>query len=274
MRVKRFMRVDTSAVNIMALAFWGTNGVSFPKLKPSSITPSKLSKIPIVGTTVNQIIQKHSIKNESFPKLKPSSITPSKLSKIPIVGTTVNQIIQKHSIKNVGTTVNQIIQKHSIKNESFPKLKAIIQCTNITKTKCKSEFVYKNKSGIYVLELTDGFIYVGKSKNIPKRIAQHMAGRGARFTRIFKPTGKVLPRLGSIQCELGDAAERDETLRQMYKYGVDRVRGWKFCSQRLRLCDRAEIESNIRELFDLCRKCGKTGHFAASCTAKIFKKVL
>ena len=95
-----------------------------------------------------------------------------------------------------------------------------------------------------------------------------MDGLGARFTKRFKPTGRLLPRLGTLQ-GAGDGPERDETLRQMDKIGPAQVRGWKFCSAKLTAADLREIEHNIRELKDLCRKCGHAGHFAGYCKSRV-----
>lgn len=106
------------------------------------------------------------------------------------------------------------------------------------------------------MRLTDGvepggYVYVGKSTDPSKRISQHMQGRGADFTKAHKPTGVILERLGTLEGE-GDGPERDETLRQMDKLGVDRVRGWKYCCKTLGRRDRADIESNIREMKVCC----------------------
>jgi hypothetical protein len=90
---------------------------------------------------------------------------------------------------------------------------------------------------------------------------------GAAFTRLHHPTGRLLKRLGTLSgTEKGDGPERDETLRWMRKLGPERVRGWKFVrSSKLTQAELQEVENNIRELFDLCRICGKEGHFAARC---------
>jgi hypothetical protein len=63
----------------------------------------------------------------------------------------------------------------------------------------------------------------------------------------------------------GDAAERDETLRYMEKFGIENVRGWRYVQTTLSPYDKADIEMNIRELFDLCRRCGKKKHFIGDC---------
>ena len=124
----------------------------------------------------------------------------------------------------------------------------------------------KLKTSVYVLELEDGRVYVGSSKNVPRRLSQHTAGSGAAYTRLYKPTGVQLPRLGNIEGD-GDAAERDETLRYMMIRGIPFVRGWKFARVDMPPEEFNEAEANIRELFDLCRKCGYKGHFCTHCRA-------
>lgn len=54
-------------------------------------------------------------------------------------------------------------------------------------------------SAVYVLQLAGGYVYVGKSTNVDRRVRQHTDGLGARFTRRHRPTGKLLPRLGVLQ---------------------------------------------------------------------------
>ena len=119
-------------------------------------------------------------------------------------------------------------------------------------------------SDVYVLELEGGRVYVGKSAELNRRLRQHAAGAGSVFTRMYPPTGRRLPRLGNVR-GAGDAAERDETLRYMHARGLDFVRGWRYTAPTLSAAQRLDAETNIRELFDLCRSCGGAGHFAASC---------
>lgn len=47
-----------------------------------------------------------------------------------------------------------------------------------------------------------------------------------------------------------------------------KIRGWKYCKPKHSKWDLRDIESNIRELLDLCRKCGRKGHFATFCKFK------
>lgn len=117
---------------------------------------------------------------------------------------------------------------------------------------------------VYILELLLGRVYVGRTRNLRRRLDEHASGRGSAFTRMYPPTGLLLPRLGNVSGS-GEAAERDETLRYMYLRGIECVRGWKYTRVEMPAEDREDAEGNIRELFDLCRKCGHPGHFMCEC---------
>lgn len=117
---------------------------------------------------------------------------------------------------------------------------------------------------VYVLELAGGRVYVGKSGDVERRVGQHMAGAGSAFTKAFPPTGNHLPRLGNVRGS-GDAAERDETLRYMFLRGIRNVRGWRYTCVDLSDELFEDAERNIRELFDLCRRCGGGNHFMGTC---------
>ncbi len=117
---------------------------------------------------------------------------------------------------------------------------------------------------IYVLELAEGRVYVGRTSCLDRRMSQHLAGRGSSFTQAYPPTGVLLPRLGRVTGS-AEAAERDETLRYMFLRGVGMVRGWKYTRVEMSAEEEQDAEANIRELFDLCRRCGLQGHFVGQC---------
>jgi hypothetical protein len=54
----------------------------------------------------------------------------------------------------------------------------------------------------------------------------------------------------------------------MHLRGIGNVRGWRYTTETLSPADYLDAERNIRELFDLCRRCGRRGHFAAECPVK------
>lgn len=223
------------------------------------------------------ILQLYRRQQASIQKLPKYMIFPNKaltqmVAKKPDSTNALLQIngIGKKRVSMFGEDLLNIIKN----NTTTPKKPKVIVQHNKKTHKIKTKATPKqdacpmqNKpmtTSVYILELSDNKVYVGKSINITHRIQQHMSHEGSAFTRAYKPTGKRLPRLGNVE-GAGDAAERDETLRYMYKYGIDNVRGWKYTRVTLSPEERLEAEMNIRELFDFCRRCGQPGHFLAHC---------
>ena len=128
------------------------------------------------------------------------------------------------------------------------------------------------RAGVYVLRTASGMYYVGKSADIDSRIKQHRSGVGAMC--LNGEEFQVMPRLltsGSVS-DL-ESWERNETLQRMRANGIDNVRGWMYTSSGpLSDDERQDVFRQICEKFDLCRRCGREGHFAHSCFAKSFDK--
>ena len=158
----------------------------------------------------------------------------------------------------------QLVKSNPVKSKPSP-IQSQLKPAQPLSQLCK-QCPLKGKLEVYILELEEGRVYVGSSRNLDRRIEQHQGGFGSAFTKVYKPTGVRLPRLGNISGD-GDAAERDETLRYMYQRGIPFVRGWKFTQVAMPPEDFEEAEANIRELFELCRKCGYKGHFITQCKA-------
>lgn len=113
-------------------------------------------------------------------------------------------------------------------------------------------------SGVYVLRYVDRTYYVGKTTNMPARLAEH---RTKGDFEVLKPETP-----GSAM-DL-ESWERNETLHRMLKHGVDKVRGWMFTSRRLSESNLQDIFAQICEKYDLCRRCGRATHFASGCYAR------
>lgn len=119
--------------------------------------------------------------------------------------------------------------------------------------------------GVYVLKLDDGYVYVGRSTEIPTRIGQHQRGAGSRWCKMHgtKHT-QTLKTQTPPQPDLS-LWELKETLYQMMFHGVNKVRGYMWVQPQLSTTDLLVIKSLLMEEADLCRKCGRTGHYMGSC---------
>ena len=109
--------------------------------------------------------------------------------------------------------------------------------------------------GVYVLELEENQIYVGKSNHIAARIDQH------------RTTKSIIRRLMPYTpyCHDFESWERNETLHWMAVKGIPHVRGWMFTTKELKKGDVKQAFRQICEKYDLCRKCGQKGHFIEQC---------
>ena len=77
---------------------------------------------------------------------------------------------------------------------------------------------------IYVLELEGDNYYIGATHNFNMRIAQHIYGNGAKWTRLHKPR-----RVVEIILDISKTTENETTLRYIELYGPARVRGGSWC---------------------------------------------
>ena len=121
-------------------------------------------------------------------------------------------------------------------------------------------------AGVYVLLLQAGGRYVGKSVDVERRIAEHRGGRGAAWVRHGGGVVAVEPPITPRTVDLG-AWEARETIAQMMRHGFDTVRGWEWtgCAP----LTPGDLDFYRRTAFgtgDLCRACGRPGHFAQRCT--------
>lgn len=112
---------------------------------------------------------------------------------------------------------------------------------------------------IYVLSLSDGKWYIGKTTDAMARLQQHMSGEGSAWTRKYKPLRieEIIP---------GDAFDEDKvTKRYMSKYGIDNVRGGSYVTIELNDQQRQMLQKEINMAEDKCALCGKSGHFIKDC---------
>jgi len=65
---------------------------------------------------------------------------------------------------------------------------------------------------LYLIECDDGSLYTGITTDVERRYAQHVAGKGARYTRMKKPVRLV----GFRECgSKSDALKAEHSLKRL-----------------------------------------------------------
>ena len=119
----------------------------------------------------------------------------------------------------------------------------------------------ESKDVIYILQLTGGRYYVGKTNNIARRYQEHLNGSGSAWTRRWPPTTLVKT------VDATSPFDEDKTVKEyMAKYGIDKVRGGSYVSETLDAAQHDLLTKEIRGAEGRCTQCGGAGHFAAACT--------
>ncbi len=118
---------------------------------------------------------------------------------------------------------------------------------------------------IYVLELSNGKFYIGRTKNPDHRLSDHFESNGSGWTKLHPPV-KIIEMIPN--CDEFD--EDKYTIKYMKDKGIDNVRGGTFCQLVLDPNQIETINKMIYNVQDTCYHCGKPGHFAKNCYKKKF----
>ena len=125
-------------------------------------------------------------------------------------------------------------------------------------------------SGVYVLQLRKGQLYIGSSSDVNARIHQHreLGHQSAAFVKHCKGVLRVLNPLTPRGSDLLDW-ERREFVQRVLRHGCHNVRGWEFTQPVLQASQCDVIKTIICGTTPArCRKCGRAGHFMSSCRAR------
>lgn len=123
------------------------------------------------------------------------------------------------------------------------------------------------KTNIYILRLTGGNYYVGKSSDVVARVNDHFDGTGSAWTARYKPVAieKIIEGVDSFE-------EDTWVKRYMSQKGIDKVRGGSYSSPDLDPILIAALKHELKGVKDKCFNCGSTNHFAADCWNKLGSK--
>ena len=124
-------------------------------------------------------------------------------------------------------------------------------------------FVCKKMEVLYILQCEDDKWYVGKSNDVARRFKQHQEGKGAVWTKEYKPI-----RIAETRPITSSHDETNVTKDLMKKYGIDNVRGGAYSQTDLSEDVEAIIKHELKATTDGCFNCGKKGHFANKCPKK------
>ena len=120
------------------------------------------------------------------------------------------------------------------------------------------------QTNIYVLQLQGGKYYIGKSDNVMMRYQQHLNGGGSAWTKKYKPISLVKT------IENASPFEEDKVTKEyMAKYGIENVRGGSYVEVNLSDFHIDALKMELWGAKDLCKNCGRAGHFVKDCYAKV-----
>lgn len=115
---------------------------------------------------------------------------------------------------------------------------------------------------IYILRLSTGKYYIGKTKNVDKRWEEHISGNGSGWTKKYKPLSLIKSVVSTSHFD------EDRYVKEyMEKYGIENVRGGTYSNMVLDANCIAVLEKEIRHSNNLCVRCGRDTHFIKDCYA-------
>jgi len=111
------------------------------------------------------------------------------------------------------------------------------------------EIIRENEIIIYILKLEDGKYYVGQTNKLEQREKEHFSGKGANFTRKFKPHKLIRTfKTGTHNNKKALLYETFITLLVMNHYGWQNVKGGKLLNLNQRKIDSSSMGGRIKHI--------------------------
>ena len=139
-------------------------------------------------------------------------------------------------------------------------------------------------TAIYKMNLEGGKKYVGKTKDVDRRMDQHFSGNGAKVTKKFQPIdAKVIDEVPGF---FSDDVEQEYTEEYIDKYGYENVRGGMYTNSKTLKKNNQDTyhnrgvhtmwnpgtpkpkKSKPKKKVSKCSRCGRSGHSKGNCYAK------
>ena len=113
---------------------------------------------------------------------------------------------------------------------------------------------------VYILQLRGGKYYVGKTTDLGRRLAEHVAGIGSVWTAKY-------PMMGVVQTiPNANAFEEDRWVKEMMSHhGIDNVRGGAYSNRVLDFVQCVALQRELWSAADRCLRCGSSDHRIGRC---------
>ena len=119
----------------------------------------------------------------------------------------------------------------------------------------------KETNIIYVLELEESKYYIGKTTNLTLRFSQHKEGKGALYTKIYKPHRIV----ETFECKTAFCEDKYVKI-YMLRYGINNVRGGSYVLEKLSIETISFLEREMNHAAKVCLRCGSKDHYIKDCS--------
>jgi predicted GIY-YIG superfamily endonuclease len=234
--------IELSAIvdeNIPTALLAETNEISStipttPEIIPQSVSESISSVIPAIST-------------ENLPVNVLEDVLPSPVENVP-------QIRPENILEEISSIPKVVEEEESVSNENDVEEDSSEDddLENVLEYGRYQREILPHLPGVYVLQLENNCIYVGKSnQNVDARVKEHFTSGGSAFTKKFKPISQLMP-LTQPTSDL-ESYERAETLEQMWVNGIKNVRGWQYTKLYMTEFEYESVFRQMCERKDLCR---------------------
>lgn len=112
---------------------------------------------------------------------------------------------------------------------------------------------------VYTLKLEGGKYYVGRTKNLSRRIEEHANNAGSQWTKKYQ-----MERVLEVFENCDEYDENKYTFKYMNKFGIDNVRGGAFCQIVISDEEKRVINKILISCPDKCVYCG-LDHLSSLC---------